>query len=204
MEQVVLPEFRSFNKIQRLNRTCLVTEKLDGTNGVIWINPDNPTELHAGSRNRWLSEGADNYGFYIWVQQNKPELLKLGPGYHYGEWWGVGIQRGYALSERRFSLFNTDRWEDPAVRPACCHVVPIIARENLLDLDIKACLNLLSTQGSMAAPGYKNPEGIVVFHYPGRTMYKVTLDGDGNKGTVTSGQVSAGDGNKGSVVSGGV
>ena len=53
--------------------------------------------------------------------------MELGVGQHFGEWWGFGIQRGYGLHERRFSLFNTGRWSDPAVRPACCGVVPVLA-----------------------------------------------------------------------------
>ena len=34
----------------------------------------------------------------------------LVPGRHFGEWWGSGIQRGYGLDEKTFSLFNAYRW----------------------------------------------------------------------------------------------
>jgi len=96
------PEFRTFNKISRLSRNIVITEKIDGTNGLIFIDENN--NIFAGSRNRWLNEHSDNHGFYHWFADNKEELLKLGKGYHYGEFWGKGIQRGYGLEEKRFSF----------------------------------------------------------------------------------------------------
>ena len=103
-------EFVEFKKIPRLSRECIVTEKIDGTNGVICITETG--EFLIGSRTRWIDEHTDNHGFFKWATDNKNELLKLGVGTHYGEWWGSGIQRGYNLpkGEKRFSLFNTVRW----------------------------------------------------------------------------------------------
>lgn len=49
------------------------------------------------SRTRWITPEDDNYGFAKWANENKEELLKLGIGQHFGEWWGSGIQRGYNL-----------------------------------------------------------------------------------------------------------
>src|SRR5882724_293770 len=101
-------EFTEFNKIARLSRNCVVTEKLDGTNASIVIGEAG--EFLVGSRTRWITPEDDNYGFARWAHTHKEELLTLGPGQHFGEWWGNGIQRKYGLSEKRFSLFNTARW----------------------------------------------------------------------------------------------
>jgi hypothetical protein len=46
------PEFKEFKKIPRLSREIIITEKIDGTNGVIYIDENN--NIFAGSRNRWL------------------------------------------------------------------------------------------------------------------------------------------------------
>jgi hypothetical protein len=86
----------------------IVTEKLDGTNAQVHITDDG--RIFAGSRNRWITPDADNFGFARWVAEHEEELRALGPGSHYGEWWGSGIQRRYGLDEKRFSLFNVGRW----------------------------------------------------------------------------------------------
>jgi hypothetical protein len=41
----------------------------------------------------------------------------------------------------------------------------------------------LRIDGSLAAPGYMNPEGVVVFHVAGGVAFKKTLGDDGHKGT---------------------
>lgn len=170
-------EFVEFPKIARLARECIVTEKIDGTNGVILITEDG--DIRAGSRSRWVTPQEDNYGFAKWVEGNKAELMKLGPGRHYGEWWGQGIQRNYSLTEKRFSLFNVSRWSDDAVRPACCHVVPVLTRD-LFDAPALAlkCLKKLREEGSAAAPGFMKPEGIIIFHVAGNLLFKKTLEKD--------------------------
>lgn len=169
------PEFLEFPKMARLSREIIVTEKIDGTNAQIWISDDG-SEIRAGSRSRWISPGDDNFGFAIWVEDNRDDLLKLGPGRHFGEWWGAGIQRRYGLSEKRFSLFNVARWG--AERPACCHVVPVLYR-GLFDQDaIEAALDDLRLNGSRAAPGFMKPEGVVVFHVAGNVGFKRTIEKD--------------------------
>ncbi len=169
--------FVEFPKIYRYSREVIVTEKIDGTNAQIYINED-MTEVYAGSRSRWITTQMDNFGFAAWVQGNRDELLKLGPGSHFGEWWGAGIQRRYDLTEKRFSLFNVHRWADDATRPACCHVVPVLWRGEFGDLDVDATIYRLRADGSVAAPGFMKPEGIVVFHTAGQFMLKKTLDKD--------------------------
>lgn len=171
-------EFKEFPKIARLNREVIVTEKIDGTNAAVVITDDG--QIGAQSRSRLITVNDDNFGFARWVLDNHEELLKLGPGHHFGEWWGKGIQRGYGLQEKRFSLFNVSRWADDAVRPACCHVVPVIARGAPLDSFnvAQAAMELLRNHGSYAAPGFMKPEGIIAFHTAGNLMFKATLEKD--------------------------
>lgn len=176
------PNFEGFPSIRRLFRDCIITEKLDGTNAQVFISEDG--EVRAGSRNRWLTPGkqTDNFGFAAWVEEHREELLELGPGRHYGEWWGRGIQRGYGLDHKRFSLFNTSRWSDPKVRPPCCDVVPVLYSGPFSTTTARGALEMLRAHGSEASPGFMNPEGIVVFHTHSRTLFKATLGGDGHKG----------------------
>jgi hypothetical protein len=177
----VAPEFMEFTKIHRLSRDMIVTEKLDGTNAQVCIGEDG--SVRAGSRNRWLTLDSDNFGFARWVHAHADELRGLGPGRHFGEWWGQGIQRTYGLSEKRFSLFNVGRWADDAVRPACCHVVPVLLRFTFDTSRVDFVLDSLKAHGSVAAPGFMQPEGVVVFHAPSGTLFKKTLDkNDGHKG----------------------
>lgn len=200
-------EFTPFPKISRLSRECVISEKIDGTNAQIFISPrsllkqeelDNPTIpflsvtsaghtdyiMLAGSRNRWISEEDDNYGFGRWVSDNRNELVRLGPGRHFGEWWGAGIQRRYGLTEKRFSLFNTLRWANPETSerpPACCSVVPELYRGLFDTSAINEVLNSLAEKGSVAAPGFMHPEGIIVYHLASKTLFKKTMLDDGAK-----------------------
>lgn len=167
------PKFEPFPSLHRLSRRVIVTEKLDGTNSQIYISDDG-AEILAGSRNKWITPQNDNYGFAGWVERNKTELLKLGPGTHFGEWWGAGIQRKYSIGEKRFSLFNTERWG--AERPSCCHVVPILWDGIMDTLKIDSVLENLKISGSIASPGFMNPEGIVIFHTAANMAFKKTFD----------------------------
>lgn len=169
-----MSEFVEFPKMSRLSREVIITEKIDGTNAQVYITEDG--RIMAGSRTRWITPENDNFGFAAWVERNHDELLKLGPGRHFGEWWGVGIQRGYGLSERRFSLFNVSRWGDD--RPACCHVVPVLYRGPFDTVLIDDAINALRSQGSSAAPGFMTPEGIVVFHTAANIGFKKTVEKD--------------------------
>lgn len=169
--------FESFRKIARLNRDIIVTEKIDGTNACVVVSQDG-LDLQAASRTRNIFPGQDNFGFATWCQQNKEELLKLGPGRHYGEWWGVGIQRGYDIFERRFSLFNTSKWANPEVRPRVCSVVPVLYSGEFDTLRISETVGRLAATGSQAAPGFNKPEGIVVFHPASGQLFKVTVEND--------------------------
>lgn len=171
-----LDTFESFGKIPRYSRGIVITEKLDGTNAQIAITEDG--KFLTGSRNRWITPEDDNYGFSRWAHENKEELMRLGVGRHYGEWWGAGIQRGYHLSEKRFSLFNTGRWSDDAVRPTCCHVVPVLWTGQFRDEYIDMVIEKLKENGSFAVQGFIDPEGIVIYHKASNSLFKKTLIGD--------------------------
>jgi hypothetical protein len=213
------PEFTAFPKMARLSRECVITEKIDGTNASVMIAElanDAPIparsfgvfdiggKLHymlAGSRTRWIDPYNDNHGFAEWVAWNFEKLKDLGPGHHFGEWWGQGVNRNYGMKEKRFSLFNVDRWcrhdETPQVvgesrseelrvmvpkvqtpAPACCHVVPVLYRGNFCSIEVANTLYDLECNGSSAAPGFMDPEGIIVYHIPGRVGFKKTIVGD--------------------------
>lgn len=172
-------EFEPFPKIPRLFRECVITEKIDGTNAQVFV-PDDGGPVLAGSRNRWLTPESDNFGFARWVAENEDQLRLLGPGRHFGEWWGAGIQRRYGLSEKRFSLFNVGRWEGHPL-PACVSTVPVLYRGQFSTEAVEGVLEFMRRTGSLAAPGFMRPEGIIVFHEAARSMFKVTLDGDAHK-----------------------
>ncbi len=174
---MTIPEFVSFPKIARWSRPVVVTEKLNGTNALVWIS-DDLSEIAAGSRTRWITPQSDNFGFAGWVERNKEELLKLGPGSHFGEFIGKGIQRGYGLQDKQFWLFNTHRWSDPATRPACCNVVPVLWTGNMDIVPIAALMARLEREGSVAVPGWQKPEGIVIYHTASGTLFKKLLEGD--------------------------
>lgn len=182
MANIAFPEMQ---KIPRLSRDCVITEKLDGTNASIYISDTG--EFLTGSRTRWITPEDDNYGFSRWAHVNQEELMRLGPGHHFGEWWGLGIQRNYGLKEKRFSLFNTHRWGDPTVRPTCCHVVPALHNGPFDTKYIQEVLNGLAVNGSMAAPGFMKPEGVVIYHEASKQLFKKTIEKDdkpkGEKGS---------------------
>lgn len=155
--------------------------------------------IWAGSRTRWITPDNDNFGFAKWVADNAEELAHLGPGTHRGEWWGQGIQRNYGLNNRRFSLFNTHRWcghdqepkeiptADPRVVnrqlqcPKCCHVVPVLYKGVFDSNEIKFAIATLKEFGSYAAPGFKKPEGVVIYHEAANVYFKATIEKDEGK-----------------------
>lgn len=174
-------EFQPWPKIARLNREIVVTEKIDGTNAAIGVTEDG--EVYAQSRTRIITPDQDNFGFAGWVHRNAPDLRDtLGVGLHFGEWWGQGIQRGYGLTQKVFSLFNAARWADALPQweglGFALRVVPVLYEGPYDQSAILATLSRLRDHGSVAAPGYMKPEGIVVYHTAAKTMFKVTLEKD--------------------------
>jgi hypothetical protein len=186
---VSVPEFRPFAKIPRLVRDMIVTEKIDGTNGVIYI-PDAVEQttlgyprILAGSRNKWVEPGKqDNMGFATWVVLNADILIEgLGPGTHHGEWYGKGIQRNYGLDEKRFALFNPKHYavaEAARAKGVALYTVPVLY-DGMFDLmKVDQYLERLRVFGSVAVPGFMDPEGVIVFHTAGRNLFKRTIKGD--------------------------
>ncbi|HUW05945.1 MAG TPA: RNA ligase family protein [Williamwhitmania sp.] len=187
-------EFREFGKIARLSREMVITEKIDGTNGLVAIEEGTSLKngglvdanfegvdyvISAGSRTRWITPEKDNAGFARWVIENANELVKLGTGFHYGEWWGQGIQRNYGLKEKRFSLFNSYLWSDElGNRPSCCHVVPVLYSGMFDTRVIRNVLDDLKHTGSHASKGFMKPEGVVIYHTAGNLYFKKTIEGD--------------------------
>lgn len=218
-----MSQFKAWPKTPRLNRDCIATEKIDGTNSAVIIQelehegdytgdalavvqiPNGQWfAVYAQSRKRLLTVGkqTDNFGFAAWVKENALELAAgLGEGYHYGEWWGSGIQRAYGLSggERRFSLFNAGRWHDQQANgcgdtavPECCLVVPVLATGTTINAVAEGAIAMLEDNGSFAAPGFDDPEGIVVYHTAARQTFKVTLEGDESPKGIYKGMHSPG------------
>lgn len=168
-------DFIEFPKMARLSRECIITEKIDGTNAQVYITEDG--KIYFGSRTRWITPDNDNYGFAAWGMEHRDELMKLGPGRHFGEWWGSGIQRKYDMKGKQFSLFNVTRWDNDE-RPSCCLVVPTLYRGVFDTAAVMECLRGLESSGSKAAPGFMQPEGIVVYHVAAGIGFKKTIDRD--------------------------
>jgi hypothetical protein len=179
--------FIAWPKTPRLeNEVFHITEKIDGTNACIVIQQEafdtfiNHLEVEgltyyigAQSRSRLLSLEVDHYGLGSWVAKNAEQLiLDLGVGHHFGEWWGQSINRGYELTEKRFSLFN------PTKKSLCCHNIPYMAEscQEELNKGISECRTRLETDGSMASPGFMRPEGLVVYAEKSKSYWKVIID----------------------------
>lgn len=165
-----MSEFEHFPKIPRLKNTLMrITEKIDGTNAQILISDDPNVPIQAGSRNRWIwpntpeDRQKDNYGFAGWVAENEAMLRRLGPGRHFGEWWGQGIGRNYGMAGRVFSLFNVARYAKSGLPEGVpVQLVPVLY-EGPVSLSAPAvCRAMLLEEGSRCAPGFHSPEGTVV------------------------------------------
>jgi hypothetical protein len=193
-------EFKGFGKIPRLFRDVVITQKLAGQTGAVGIlterepGYDDPrvTHVHPGglalgvyaqSRKRIITPQTDNHGFAAWVQEHA-ELLatNLGPGLHFGEWWGSGIKSGEGLTggDKRFSLFNTKRWSDKCwCDIPGLSVVPVLYEGPFSEQVLIDVLTYLAEGGSVACPGFMQPEGIIVYHKAANSLFKITLDNDG-------------------------
>jgi RNA ligase-like protein len=211
-------DFQAWPKTPRLFRTIVVSEKIDGTNAAIniskydpksdqgddecnafthvWDDDENMYCIGAQSRNRLIfpagwygNNDSDNAGFARWVDINAQRLFDLlGPGRHYGEWWGKGVGRNYGVDFKQFSLFNTDKWGkvtreagvgfDDAMdlEGGKLGSVPVLFQGAFSEESIENALRGLRVHGSAAVEGWMQPEGIVVYHTQSKQVYKVTLD----------------------------
>jgi len=189
--------FTPFPKIPRLKRNIVITEKIDGTNAQVFItsreelvdnnesqkfvavSPTGEFVMFAGSRNRFITPTDDNYGFAKWVEAHADELFTLGEGQHFGEWFGLGIQRGYGLQEKRFALFNVNRWQS-GPKPVCCETVPVLYRGPFTDTAVDEAMANLDHLGSCIPGASTNtdPEGVIVWHEASRSYFKRTFEHD--------------------------
>lgn len=163
-----LPEFKRWPSIQRLSsETMYLTEKCDGSNAIIHVTDDGI--VLAGSRERWLSnpdgtpcdKKVDNFLFSAWVYERRESLLRFGPGTHYGEFHGAGIQRNYGLKNRRFASFEFWRPDIDGINPDVCKV-PLLYEGEAVPNQIDFTVDELRKSGSVLYPGFMKPEGIVV------------------------------------------
>ena len=172
--------FEKFPSIKRLNRGCVVTEKIDGTNAQIMF--DEYGGILCGSRKREITPDTDNFGFARWAYDNQDALFNvLGEGRHYGEWWGSGIQRRYGKEngDKVFSLFNTGRFgRRDTDEVEGLDVAPVLYAGDFSSESINQVMLALKDSGSIAAKGFMKPEGIVVYHSQINQMFKVTFEHD--------------------------
>ena len=205
--------FQAWPKTPRLNRDMIVTEKIDGTNAAVIVVPapdgferGNTTDdnvavcvmtthglylVAAQSRKRLVSPGkqTDNAGFAAWVRHEAGNLAEvLGEGYHYGEWWNAQAARqALAEGEKRFSLFNVNRYADVAFAQAPgLDLVPVLYEGPFSQARIEMLVAELREHGSKAHPGIP-AEGVIVFHKAAGHVYKVLCHGDEfPKGVITA------------------
>lgn len=164
--------FKEFQKIPRLSKDIVITEKLDWTNACIVITKEG--DFFCQSKNQIITPENDNYWFANWAYNNKEELMKLWVGYHYWEWRWEWIQRKYNIWEKRFSLF-VFRWEK---LPSCISVVPILYQWEFDTNKINEVMKQLKESWSVASPWFLDPEWIIIFHTGSRQVYKKTFEND--------------------------
>ena len=204
-------EFQAWPKTPRLFRDIVITEKVDGTNSAIIISEPMPKDepadenalytierdglyydVAAQSRKRLITPGktTDNFGFAKFVQENAEKLFDLlGPGRHFGEWWGHGIQGRYndnaigGKNMRGFALFNVEKhdglyeWFHGGDFDVLVEAMPVLYRGPFSEGAIRDILNEMKVNGSMVSP-FNKAEGIVVYHTQSRQVYKYTIDND--------------------------
>ncbi|WP_326554639.1 RNA ligase family protein [Micromonospora sp. NBC_01813] len=157
---------------QSLPRHMTVTELIDGANCCVYIEQRGSGWLvGAQSRNRVLTVDNDHYGFAEWVSAEAEALVELlGPGRHYGEWWGAGINRNYGLSERRWTPLHPKRQvsaPEIGIQP-----LPMLYEGAFTVFMVQEAIEHLRCNGSMAAPGFMEPEGVLIFGGPGWTVFR--------------------------------
>ena len=190
--------YNSFPSIERLeNIYCIISEKIDGTNGLIEINE---TNVRFGSRNRYISFSDDNAGFANFFRHYEAKLedvakdvitkeLELNgetltscnesyPLRIYGEWFGCGIQRGYGLKDKFFMPFSSFYGEKLIEYQVPNVITPNIMYTGKFSMEVVGtCMQQLKLNGSGVVKDYKQPEGIVIFFPKYNFRLKETFDG---------------------------
>ena len=177
-------EFKPFPEIKKLSKVDMsITQKIHGTNAQVFIVPlsivplpeessegiprievdGEPYNIFCGSRTRWITPEKDNYGFASFVYANVEEFIrKLGPGQHFGEWAGPGINSGEGLKEKTFVLFDFWRFTPERPLPPQCCVVPVLYQGPMNLEAVATTMQELKTNGSKLVPGFNRPEGVVI------------------------------------------
>lgn len=163
----------------------------------VLLDDDTQVLFAVQSRTRFITpeKGNDNAGFAAWAYDHQRELIEtLGYGRHYGEWWGSGIQGGYGLEkgDKRFSLFDVWRWDNAPLNPKAwvtkeLSLVPTLYHGPASESAVREALWRLQDHGSVASPGYKNPEGVIVSYKLTRQSYKAFVKDDGIPKTLKEG-----------------
>lgn len=161
----------------------LVFPKLDGTNASVWMNDDG--EVIAGSRNRDLSQGKDNAGFYAWVkeQSNIKQYLHRNPTHTlYGEWLVPHSLKTYEdAAWRNFYVFDVvcdgeyipyDDYKDGLHRHGIEYIAPIAVVKNGNEEVFQKCLD---KNTYLIKDGEGVGEGIVIKNYGYTNKYGRTV-----------------------------
>lgn len=191
--------FEGWPKIPRVSKgmQCVVTEKIDGTNAQIHISRtletdyqdpdvvaieegDIPLSMRIGSRSRWITPESDNYNFARSVLEKAETYFKLGEGAHFGEWYGLGIQHGHGMKEKRLALFNNFRWDNVS-RPEGIDVVPTLYKGDFHPDLVNDIANSLKASGSILVPGWMKPEGFIIYFPEFRKSLKWTYEAQEGK-----------------------
>jgi hypothetical protein len=188
-------EFKGWGSTTRENKNKTITEKLDGTNACVVIYNGKVT---AQSRKRIVTPDDDNYGFAKWVDKNKEALLNtLGYGYHYGEWYGEGIQKNpLGIEGKRFALFHATKYTEgngfDLSRVQGLETVPLLHHGQCDVWTIPHIMQELEEYGSKVEgakvvgqietfPGFAihaKAEGIIVWNNETKTRTKILLEND--------------------------
>lgn len=187
-------QFKGWGSTTRENKNKTITEKLDGTNACIVAQDGKVT---AQSRKRIITPDDDNFGFAKWVYDNAGALLDtLGYGYHYGEWFGEGIQKNpLGIEGKRFALFHATKYtEDNGYelnKVDGLETVPLLHHGQCDLFTIPQIMTDLDSYGSkvkgakLVAQGYDfqqdeyaAAEGIIIWNNETKTRTKMLLEND--------------------------
>jgi hypothetical protein len=188
-------EFKSWGSTTRENKNKTITEKIDGTNACIVAQNGKVT---AQSRKRIITPDDDNYGFARWVYDNAGALLDtLGYGYHYGEWFGEGIQKNpLGIEGKRFALFHATKYTEQngyeLSKVDGLETVPLLHHGQCDVMTIPDIIEELDYEGSKVVGAKREvvnkmhfayeraaaAEGIIIWNNETRTRTKMLLEND--------------------------
>ena len=173
-------EFKKYQHVERFGTTetegienglCYVFPKIDGTNAQLWWDDG----LCAGSRNRELTVGADNAGFYEWAKGQR--VFNSFFGEHpqlrlYGEWLVPHTLKTYNESAwRKFYVFDVmdgnkhlhyDEYSKILDEFGIEYIPPICKVENP---SYDRLIAQLEKNGYLIKDGEGTGEGIVIKNY---------------------------------------